>query len=396
MIRKILLLSLIISTMSCSSVKRTQEAINYGNYDEAINIAIKQLRSNKTKKSNQEYVLLLEEAFKKVTDKDLETISFLEANENPSNLETIYNSYLNLKYRQDKIKPLLPLPILNKNKNATFVFNNYTNNIVDSKNKLSEYLYQKSENDLKTATNKNEYRTVFDDLTYLEKINSNYKNTKALLEEAHFKGTNFIFVSLKNKTDQVLPARLEADLLNFDTYKMQNLWTVYHNNYQKNVNYDYEIEINFKDINISPEQIKEKQLTVEKQVVDGWKYLIDTNGIAVKDSLGNKIKVDKFKTIRCTLNEVTQYKAAQVVGIVNYFNINTNQLVKSFPLASEFIFENSYGSYKGNRSALEQKHLNLLGNKYIPFPSNEQMIYDSGEDLKNNIKNIITQNRFEY
>jgi len=38
--------------------------------------------------------------------------------------------------------------------------------------------------------------------------------------------------------------------------------------------------------------------------------------------------------------------------------------------------------------------LDLLKYKHVPFPSNEQMIYDSGEDLKQKIKYIITNNQF--
>jgi hypothetical protein len=396
MIKKLLLIILLISITSCSSVKKTQEAINYGNYDEAINIALKQLRNNKTKKGNQDYVVLLEEAFEKVTIKDTEFITFLERDGNPANFEGIYNTYLNLKNRQQLIKPLLPLPIHSKSRNAKFSFKDYTNAILNSKNKLSDYLYNKAKESLLTSTNKLDFRNAFDDLTYLDKINPNYRDTHNLIEEAHFKGTNFVFVSLQNKSNQVIPMRLEADLLNIDTYGMQDLWTVYHNNRQAKINYDYQLEINFRDINISPEQIKEKQIIKEKQVVDGWKYLEDKNGVIVKDSLGNQIKVDKFKTISCRVNEITQFKACQVVGQIQYFDLTTNQLIQSFPLASEFIFQHRYGNYNGDKNALEDEYLLLLSNKFVPFPSNEQMVYDSSEDLKNKIKSIITQNKFGY
>ena len=36
--------------ISCSSVKKTQQAISNGNYDTAIDIAIENLKKNKTKK----------------------------------------------------------------------------------------------------------------------------------------------------------------------------------------------------------------------------------------------------------------------------------------------------------------------------------------------------------
>ena len=42
---------------------------------------------------------------------------------------------------------------------------------------------------------------------------------------------------------------------------------------------------------------KEKQFIKEKQIKDGVKTLLDSNGNVVKDSIGNPIKVDNFKTI---------------------------------------------------------------------------------------------------
>ena len=57
--------------ISCSTARQTQEAINTGNYLSAINKSITKLSQNKTRKGNQDIVLLLEEAFKKHTDREL-------------------------------------------------------------------------------------------------------------------------------------------------------------------------------------------------------------------------------------------------------------------------------------------------------------------------------------
>ncbi|MEM9687552.1 MAG: hypothetical protein AAF934_11625, partial [Bacteroidota bacterium] len=70
--KNILLLVLSGTVIACSSVKKTQKALNTGNYDNAIATAIDNLRSNKTKKSKQPYVLMLEEAFAKAVDKDIQ------------------------------------------------------------------------------------------------------------------------------------------------------------------------------------------------------------------------------------------------------------------------------------------------------------------------------------
>jgi len=388
------ILILATTLVSCSSVKKTQEAINHGNYDEAIEIAIKNLRNNKTKKSNQSYVLMLEEAFAKATIRDKERIEFLKNDGNPANLENIYNGYTLLNRRQENIKPLLPLPIITNGRNAMFQFDNYTNDLLTTKDKLSNYLYTNAEKSLVTSDSKNDFRNTYNDLKYLNDINPEYNNTRALMEEAHYKGTDFVFVFMQNQTNMVIPMRLEEDLMNFDTYKLNDFWTIYHSNKQPKQPYDFELELNLREINISPEQVREKIIVQEKQVKDGWKYLIDNDGNAVKDSLGNTIKVDKFKTIKSKVTKFTQFKSVQVVGQVKYFDLKTNQLIKAFPLASEFIFEHHYATYSGDKDAIDKDNLGFLRYKHVPFPSNEQMVYDSGEDLKKKIKSIISNNRF--
>ena len=95
--------------VSCSGSKRVEKNLNTGNYDHSINIALKKLRTNKQKKSNQKYIPMLEEAFAKAVERDMNTIHHLEQDGNPENLERIYNTYLGLKSRQDRIRPILPL-----------------------------------------------------------------------------------------------------------------------------------------------------------------------------------------------------------------------------------------------------------------------------------------------
>jgi len=112
------LLTFVILT-SCG-IKQTQNLLSSGNYDEAINNSISNLRTNKDKKGNQEYVYLLEEAFAKAKERDLNSINLLVKDNNPANFEKIYTTYLQLNNRQEKIKPLLPLKLLNEGRNAIF------------------------------------------------------------------------------------------------------------------------------------------------------------------------------------------------------------------------------------------------------------------------------------
>jgi hypothetical protein len=385
------LLTFVILT-SCG-VKQTQNLLSSGNYDEAINNSISNLRTNKDKKGNQDYVYLLEEAFAKAKERDLNSINLLVKDNNPANFEKIYTTYLQLNNRQEKIKPLLPLKLLNEGRNAIFPFENYNNQIVASKDNLSAYLFSNVKSLLSTS-NKMNFRKAYDDLNYLNQINPNYRNTQNLMDEALYKGTDYVNVYTKNETNMVIPVRLQNDLLDFGTYGLNNKWTVFHGTKQKGINYDYEMIISFRDILVSPEQIKEKEFIKERQIKDGQKKLLDANGKEVLDKDGKIVMVDNLTNVNVRIYEFRQFKSSLVTVKVDYIDSKNNQLIKSFPLTSEFVFENIYSNYKGDRRAADDNYDSYFDKRAVPFPSNEQMIYDTSENLKMKIKDVINQNKF--
>ena len=390
--KKITLLLLFTLFAACG-VKQTQSMLSNGNYDGAIKNAIDALSTNKTSKGKQDYIYLLEEAFAKAKTRDLNTLNLLKKENNPANFERIFKLYTQLRNRQERIKPLLPLPLHKEGRDAIFPIDDYSGNIVTSKNNLSDYLYSNTKK-LMTSKNKIDFRQAFDDLSYLEQLNPNYKDVRVLMDEAQLKGTDFVHVSTKNETNMVIPSRLQDDLLDFSTYGINDKWTVYHNNRQKNIKYDFGMIVNFRQINISPEQVKEKQFIEEKQIKDGVKTLLDTNGNVVKDSLGNPIKIDNFKTISVSIYEFTQFKSCQITSKVDYLDFRNNQLIDAFPVNSEFVFDYIYANYNGDKRACEDTYYQYFDRRSVPFPSNEQMIYDTGEDLKAKLKSIITNNKF--
>lgn len=392
--KALLLVTALVFLIACGGVKKTQEAINTGNYNQAINSALKNLADNKSKKGNQIYIVMLEEAFQKNAARELQNISFLEKDGNPANMEAVYKGYSNLKNIQQRIRPLLPLYIMEENRDAQFKFTNYDEVILDSKDELSNYLYDNALTLLTNASNKGDYRKAYEDFRYLDEINPGFGDTKEKMESAYQKGLDYVKVRMVNDTDLIIPVRLEEELLNFNTFGLDNLWTQYHNNPMKDIRYDYEMQVAFRDINISPEQVSEKQLVKEKQVKDGYKYLEDENGRIVRDSLGNEIKIDNFKTVTCNFYQFTQQKSAQVTGTVRYIDLQTKQQINTYPLSSEFLFQHIYANYSGDKRALDNTLVGMLNLAAVPFPSNEQMVYDAGEDLKLRLKDIVVRHRF--
>jgi hypothetical protein len=390
--KTLLLLSIIIVLASCG-VKSTQNLLSSGNYDAAINKTVSNLRTNKDKKRKQDYIYLLEEAFAKAKERDLNAINLLAKDANPAQLEKMYNTYLQLNERQEKIKPILPLRLIKEGRNAIFPFDTYNDQIIDSKNALSAYLYANSKKLLLTD-NKINFRKAYDDLGYLNQINPKYKDVLSLMDNALFKGSDYVMVEAINQTNMIIPAGLQNDLLDFSTYGLNDKWTVYHSSKQKGIKYDYGMLIRFNQILISPEQINEKEFIKERKVKDSSKKLLDDKGKEVLDKDGKVIMVDDFRDVSIRIYEFRQFKSCQITAVVDCVNYQNNGLLKSFPLTTENIFENIYSKYKGDKRAADDQYALYFNKKKLLFPTNEQMVYDTAEDLKLKIKVIINRNAF--
>ena len=388
--RLLLLLVFFSILVACSGRRHVERALHSGNYDHAINEALDKLRNNKNARRKQEYVAMLGDAYMKAEERDLAEISHLKRDGNPELYRTIYEIYASLDRRQDIIRPILPLEYNGEPLELRFA--NYDGALIEYREKTAEYMYNQAVGMLK-SNDKGVIREAFKLLQYVDRINPNYKNVRARMDEAYARGTDHVLVKISNLTDQIIPERLEQNLLNFDSYGLDDFWTAFHSNADEGLVYDYNMDLELRRINIAPEQISQRIVLREKEIKDGYKLKRDSRGNVVRDSLGNEIKVDKFVKVKAGLIEFNQNKATQILANVSFYDNRTKGLINSFPLESEFIFSNTYASFTGDKIALTNEDLNHVNNRQVPFPSNEQMVYDTGQDLKLKLKDIIRNYR---
>ncbi|WP_298143560.1 hypothetical protein [Flavobacterium sp.] len=386
------LLLTVLFLASCGKTE-TRNYLSSGDYDAAIDVAIDRLSNNKTRKGKQDYIYMLEEAFAKAKERDLRDVDLLVKDNSPANLERIFATYQRLNARQEKIRPLLPLPLLKEKRDAIFPFDDYSEEIVNSKNALVKYLYTNAKA-LLASKSKVGGRRAAEDLQYLLQLSPAYKDAEKLLSDAILLGTDYVSIYTKNETGKIIPQRLETDILDFGTGGLNDKFTVYHSNRQPKIKYDYGIVLTFREINISPEQVRERQFVKEKDVNFGKKNVYDERGRVVKDSLGKNVTVDDIRKVNCSVYEFVQFKNVQVVAKVDFINFSTNQLVNSFPLGSEWIFENGYATYNGDRRAVENDYWPFFDRRVLPFPTNEQMVLNCSADIKQKLRAIIINNRF--
>ena len=203
-----------------------------------------------------------------------------------------------------------------------------------------------------------------------------------------------MLVTLNNRSNILIPRRLEQELLDFNTYKLDDFWTEYHNERQRDIQYNFGIVLNFREISLSPERVSEKEYRRSQEIKDGWKYKTDRNGNKIKDENGNFIKIDIFRTVTASVTHTVQTKSILVGGDVIYRDLQSGRNIDKNPLATEFIFENVFAKYRGDEEALTDEDKRLTRNSFVPFPNNAQMLLDAGDDIKGRLKDILKKNSF--
>ncbi len=387
-------ITLILATLllsGCNSVKRNQKFLAQGNYDQAIGLAIKKLQKDKNSARNEEHIILLEEAFKKAVSEDSRQINFLKKENNLQSKRNLYYLYQNLERRQQLLRPLLPLYISSEDRNARFKIKDYTDNAIEAKQILGDALWNQSDRYLQ-SNDKMQARSAYELLTELQNLGLGYLGLNEKIEDALYLGTDFAFVTLNNRSGQIMPRRLEQELLDFNTYGLDDFWTQYHNERIPEVNYDFGIALNFRQIEFSPERISEKEERRTKRIKDGWEYKRDREGNFILDENGDKIKVDIYITVSAILLITEQFKAANVGGNVLYRDMKQGRDIDKFPMGTEFIFENIFATYSGDERALSNDDLVLTENSFIPFPNNAQLLLDASDDIKGRLKEILKNN----
>ncbi len=372
-----------------SSCNTSLKLMQNGAYDAAIQNSVSKLHG---KKHKEKEIIVLEEAYLKANNRDSEKIAYLKKEGSPDSWNDVYLIYSQMNKRQEIIKPLLPLHLTNQNRDAKFDIINYDSEIISAKKNAAEYLYTHALSIL-DKKNKTEARNAYNELIKVKDLFNNYRDVDAELNRARNLGTSYVLFKMENTTGVPLPPSFEEELTKISLAELEGDWLKYHTRRIKELTYDYTILVNMKNIDVSPEAIKEINYTESKVIPDGFQYVLDAHGNVKKDSSGNDIKVPKTKTISCNVSENYQNKKAIIAGSLDYIDNSTNQLLKTNPIASENFFEYRSAIAIGDITALKPETKEKIGRRPVPFPSGFDMLLKAGETLKGMVKNIVYSNK---
>lgn len=383
-IKVILLLAVFIVTC-----KSPEKLLQKGNYDAVIVKTVKNILKGKADDEDKE---LMDKAYHLANQQDEERIRFLKAENRPENWEEIFRRYNALNRRQNEIRKVSPVTI--GNRQITYDYTDYTDEIVEAKSNAARYYYDKGQESMTLHTKEGYRQAYFNFQKAGEYRASDYPDLNTLIQDARYFGTSRVLIEAVNNSRIRLPDEFINKVVNVNTSGLNSTWVEYYIDDQNGeINYDYIITIELQNIIISPEEISKHEYMKTKEVDDGFEYVLDRRGNVMKDSLGNDIKVPKYRQISCTIIETKQFKTATINGMVKFRSINPGNVLKTEPVAATSVFEHMTARAIGDLDALEPVDRKFLRNEILPFPDDFSMLFDCSETLKQAARDVIYNNR---
>lgn len=359
-----------------------------GNYDAAITKSVEKLRKDRSDTKN---IDILEQAYKIALEQDNERIRLLKMEGKPQNWDEIYLIYKKMNDRQSMVRTVLPLQ--SGNKTVDFPYVDYMDEMVIAKNKAADYYYAHGMELMENGT-KEAYRQANAEFARAKEYVGDYEGLDRLLEETRYLGISRVLVQVDNSSSINFPPEFEADLLALDLPRLDREWVEYHTRQlDENTEFDYIVSVLIKAVMVSPDNTFQKDTLIKREIEDGFQYVLDDNGNVMKDTLGNDIKVKKYKEVQCALIETVQTKECLIEGDVEIITLKPNRVLKKDPLTADSYFEHISARAIGDTEALLPNQLAKTQSEPVPFPSDGEMVMRCSEALKMGIKTAMERNR---
>jgi hypothetical protein len=376
---------LVILLSGCGSSKKQ---LQKGNYDAAIDKAVKQLRKDP---NDAKQIDILTQSFRIANDQDNERLRFLKMEGRPDSWDEIYLVYKAMNDRQSLVRTVTPLN--NNGRSVDFPYIDYMPEMVGAKRKAADFYYAHG-NELMKVGIKDSYRQAFNEYVRAKQYVGDYEGIDNKIQDSKYLGMSRVLISMRNSSLLKFPPEFEQDLLALDLPRLNSEWVEYHTqSLNENLKYDYFVNVNVKNIAVSPDQTIQRDSVIKRNVEDGFTYVLDKKGNVMRDSLGNDIKQKKYKTLQCALVETIQSKACHIDGDIEVIQMNPDKVLKKDPIGAQSDFENVSSRALGDIQALNQDQLARTKTAVLPFPSDIEMVIRCSESLKMAIRGAIENDR---
>ena len=377
-----------ILTILLSGCGSSKKQLEKGNYDAAIQKAVKQLRKDP---KDADQIDILNQAYKVANDQDNERVGMLKMEGKPNSWDEVYLVYKALNDRQSLVRTVTPLNL--KGRTVDFPYIDYMPDMVNAKRKAADF-YNTHADDLMKTGIKESFRQAYAEYLRAKEYVGDYEGIDNKIQDAQLRGMSRVFVSIQNSSMLKFPKEFEDNLLALDFPRLNSQWVEYYTqNLNDNTQFDYYVNVNIKSIWISPDQSQQRDSVIKKRIQDGFTYVLDKKGNVMQDSLGNDIKTPKYKNLQCALVETVQSKKCHIDGDVDVIQMNPNKELKKDPIRAESKFENISSRALGDIQALNSNQLERTKTSIVPFPTDIEMVIRCSEPLKRAVRETIQNDR---
>ena len=385
--KKIFLL-LTVSALLLAGCGSSKKQVESGNYDAAIAKAVKALRKNPDSSKD---IVSLERAMNIVTDQDNERIRYLKIEGRPNAYDEIYLIYKRMSDRQSLVRTVTPLEY--NGRTVQFPYVDYMQEMVMAKKKAADFYYAHGQELMKNGT-KDSYRQAYAEFARAREYAGDYPDIDQMMQDSRYLGISRAYVTIKNYSVIKFPDDFVQDLLALDLPRLNSEWVEYYTAMpNEDTQIDYLINVNLRNVAVSPDRQFQRDTLVKATVEDGFRYVLDARGNVRKDSLGNDIKEKKFKEIQCALIQTIQVKECVIQGDVEMMSLYPERTIKKEPIGARSDFEHISARAIGDTEALTAEQKRMIQSKPVEFPMDIDMVIMCSENLKNAIRGFMEANR---
>jgi hypothetical protein len=369
----------------CGSSKKQLEI---GNYDAAINKAVTELRKNP--KSSKD-IETLERAMDIALEQDNERIRLLRIEGRANAWDELYLIYKKMSDRQTAVRTVTPIQY--EGRTIEWPYVDYMQEMVVAKKNAADFYYAHGQELMKNDTRES-YRQAYYEFVRAQEYVGDYEGIDQMLRESRQLGISRVYVTLKNYSPTKFPETFEQELLALDLPRLNSEWVEYHTSIpNSDTQFDYVVNVNLKNVAVSPDRQFQRDTLVKATVEDGFDYVKDARGNVLKDSLGNDVKVKKYKELQCALIRTFQVKECVIDGDVEMLSLYPEKTIKKEPIGATSNFDHVSARAIGDVNALTADQKRMLQSQIIEFPTDLDMVIMCTENLKRAIRGFMEANR---
>jgi len=370
----------------CGSSKKQLES---GNYDAAINKAVTEIRKNP--KSSKD-IETLERAMDIAIEQDNERIRYLKMEGRANAWDEIYLIYKKMSDRQSMVRTVTPIEY--EGRTIQWPYVDYMQEMVEAKKKAADFYYAHGTELMENGT-KDSYRQAYNEFVRAtEYVGDGYEGIDQMMQEARYLGISRVYVTVKNFSSVNFPDEFEAELLALDLPRLNSEWVEYYTSIPQNdTQFDYLVNVNVRTVGVSPDRQFQRDTLVKRTVEDGFDYVKDERGNVRKDSLGNDIKVKKYKELQCALIRTFQIKECIIEGDVEMLSLYPEKTIKKEPIGATSNFDHISARAIGDENALSDDQKRMLKSEVVEFPTDLDMVIMCTENLKTAIRGFMEMNK---